>query len=392
VDPFNDVTISAVNHARNDITLPTGNQVSEGKVSRVGGSKAKVPTAEELQQVLSNDHWDQSYVDEFLLHTEQLRNRGISEQLQFKMTPTSWALNLENAKQNYKGKFCEATTRDDELSQYEWEQINKNAKQEYEFALDGNEGSYLMFDNEDPTGRKFGKLREKGGLTEQITKYIDENDGDSSLITSWLTGQAEGSWDPEAQAMKYFLATLRSIDPKESYYWGEENKGSPSDFEQAKQYYNKKASNSGGSDLNEKLRKTMAMWHAFINELLIHMEFPGKTDHGTVMVKRNEPFELMDKNNFQKNESPQEIPKKFRAVTDSYSLTRAPNVFNNVLTETEVPFHRILAVYFTTKPGKSDECALKADSENEFLVMGEGVPLIYRDPPPPKPKKEFSWF
>jgi hypothetical protein len=384
LEPYVELKDRTESHSRNSFGLPHTDEAAAVPLPFDIGKRV-TPVAE-IRETLKNDQWNEKYVDDFIGYTEAFRENGISDLLRINLTPTSREKIFAAAKKKYAQR---AECSVDELEEYWITKANAEAEQDYQGALQCNEGSYLMYDDNCPDDLPFGNLRQEGGATEKVTNYIRDQGGDPEIIRSWLASQGDvGSYSDQANAIKYFLAVQRGKATTDDFYWGEKNKKYQSSLESAKASYDTLTRRDANAA--EVFEKTITMWHAFISELLINMDFPGKTDRGTVILKRNEPFALLDELKIEKSDKAQDVPRNFRAVTESFSLTRPPNVENNVLTETEVPLQRVLAVYFTSKPGEVRACALQSDGENEFVVMGDGLKILYRDPPVKK-REEFIW-
>jgi hypothetical protein len=125
-------------------------------------------------------------------------------------------------------------------------------------------------------------------------------------------------------------------------------------------------------------------------EILDKVEFPNRDSgaRAVKLIRTDGPAEIT-RAGFVKG-TPQVAPAGFRGACESASLTKAVTIFNNEFTLQDVPYHRIVGVYFTTRPGETTQCAFKADSENEFVFLPEGLTVLFTSPAP-RPVRNSFW-
>jgi len=204
---------------------------------------------------------------------------------------------------------------------------------------------------------KFGKTSAKvagtppdRSVVEALVKHMAERGGDWDLVATWASEQGGSSGSPSSRQLKRWLFERLNVPAKEFYELP-------------------KADVLSGltGAAREKYDRSFEVFHAFVQELLGKMEFPGNDREAHLLrVLRTEtkasviPF------------SPGESGTYKRGVNESGSLFTP--VFSGGRVVTAVPHPRITSIYFLEQIPGSGHTFLYGDSENEVTFMAHGLP------------------
>jgi hypothetical protein len=223
-------------------------------------------------------------------------------------------------------------------------------------------------------GEPWGHLRSRPdhpSITHLIAQLLDYN---YEIVDSWLTGIGGNSYSIEGVLARAFWFHQRSPS-FESYYW-------PQDwslFAKSKTPFNVY------KDMPAAVR-AWSLWHGYTLEILSNVSFPNNDRFSrSIRLLRTEVKEALritESQSLAVNES----GILTRSVIDPTSCFAATRVSLPVgITITEVPHHRVLAMYMQEPFGCSlSTGAFKDDEENEFQAILAGLPstLVTVAPPP----------
>lgn len=194
-------------------------------------------------------------------------------------------------------------------------------------------------------------------------EYLRANRLDPQAITDWADEQASSSWSSFAKAGKYYWASQRSVDLKENYYW----QTSTAIYESEELLNRAKRRYPGIED-------TFAIQHAFTYEVLRNTRFKGAdAEAQTVRLIRTESEDVLRIHNMQLGDTA--VMK--RGVAESFSAFEKVEVYGSEVTSQELPFHRVLGVYWVEQEAGGRRGLFAGDNENEFVAMAEGIPATY---------------
>lgn len=255
----------------------------------------------------------------------------------------------------------------------------------------GAEDSGLL---QDAHGRNFNHCRGQDSHVDRISRYMSGQGLNQKAIASWAQDQANDSWSPKAQALKYILAQQRDI-PLGEHWMGQgygpsklAGDASARTIEQHYQahvsrFHDDLAAGSGGRMLS-----TIQAWHALNMEFLSKVDLPGNNRTAkTLTVFRTESAPVM-KPLLDNGLKPGGQVTLKRGPAESGSLVAPVMVYGNLVTEQAVPHHRVFAgYYFERAPGAGHTTFLN-DQEKEVLFMPQGITATYRGALP-KPAPAF---
>jgi len=230
---------------------------------------------------------------------------------------------------------------------------------------------------EDENGTLFDNLRGRwaGGtqvpsLVDRLADHMRANGGDPSVISGWMSSQAGSSWSARSLSTKGLLARQRDV-PMDAYFWG--NPRDPA----AGLASGDAAYDAGLRLLGDKWLTTWQQQHAFTYSLLEAVDFPHKNAKaGTVTLVRTEAAGVMSLSGFSGVGA---RGKMQRGVAESTSLMKEVYIGGStVVTSQEVPFHRVLGVYWQERAGQRGSSAFLGDGENEFVAMLEGLDVDWK--------------
>ncbi len=220
----------------------------------------------------------------------------------------------------------------------------------------------------DQDGKEWDNLRNNGanGIVAKMSAYMKANGGSWDHIANWLGDHAGSAWSAGGQAAAYHWAREQGQLGVGKSWWGHSSEP------QAKAYWEK----AGG----EKFSKSLNMYHAFMYEMLAHIDMPNvDKETRSVRIYRTEDDTFTNKV-MKSNGLVAGVQKD--GITDvkhaSYSSTSiAKPVLNSNIFIQNVPFHRIVAGYFHSRTSDSHGGSLYGDHENELLSLLNGVPTSY---------------
>lgn len=217
----------------------------------------------------------------------------------------------------------------------------------------------------DENGKAFDNLRGSGSVVKDVKDFIQRIGGDFSIIERWGAQQGADSWKSEPVAYKYWLANnAAGGDPEKDYFWR-------FGYGQAKKEYEKQIKHKGA----DVYAKTMRAYHAFVYEIISHMDFPNRdANNRTVHLFRTEDDQVMQMNKLKPGMDGVVIK---RGAAESTSIFRPVSVHGSELTEQDVPWHRVLGVYFAERSPGANHGPFLGDNENEFLALLKDIPFYY---------------
>lgn len=282
------------------------------------------------------DRWKSDYVDQLTKHIIGLRKAGVS-----KLLPK--------------------------------ELISKTEEDPYPLFRD--EKGNKFFGNLQFTGISFVlglELLESNGYSSIIRdaffEYMKKQDENMNIeiISQWITEHGNNPWNPRGLALKAFYQKQRLIDPKE-YHWGKYShycSGQEANFERALKAYkdlwveSNEAELGNWPEVDPKIKgsyreqifqQAFTIWHAFIQEILLHVSFTNNNRQTqTLHLIRADSLEKLRENNITA------FGKNFTMNSSIYECTSLLTPFYKkgghgyeCLLEMDVPYHRIIHLYFT---------------------------------------------
>lgn len=215
----------------------------------------------------------------------------------------------------------------------------------------------------DENGKPFDDLRGPNSRMFEVERYIDGAGGSFAFLQDWMLEQSGDSWNTLPSALKYLLASQRSV-PLDRYYW-------PAGPDDARQRFENAAKKRG----EETLLTTLAAWHAWNYELLDAIDIAGKdAAAGTIKLLRTETDTVLQMYGINPGDRQASMT---RGPAESTSLYQPVYVTGGEVTEQRVPLHRIVGMYFYNRQPGTVTGAFLNDSENEVLAMLEGIALDY---------------
>jgi hypothetical protein len=215
---------------------------------------------------------------------------------------------------------------------------------------------------DDERGEAWDNLRGSESAVAELAAYMDQNGGDHSIIQYWAGRQASNSWNGAPQATKWFIAQNRGGNV-DDYYW---HNGA----EKAREHYESATGKLG----KEKYDTSFTQWHAYNIEFLGKVNFKhNNQQRNWVELVRTESSSVINRYGLEIGQS--KVIQ--RGACESSSIYNTVVVSGDELTLQRVPHHRIMGVYFHEKRPGSHESLFYGDSENEFMMIPEGIPTHY---------------
>lgn len=247
-------------------------------------------------------------------------------------------------------------------------------KERMSLALDSPESSHKVRNTRrrqfeviprDENGKAFDNLRGSGSVVRDVKDFIQRIGGNFSIVERWAAQQGGDSWNGEPVAYKYWLANnAAGGDPEKDYFWR-------FGYDQARKEYERQIRHTGA----EVYAKTMRAYHAFVYEIISHMEFPNRDQtNRTVHLYRTENIDVMRQNKLKPGADGVTIK---RGAAESTFIFRPVQVHGTELTEQDVPWHRVLGVYFAERSPGANHGPFLGDNENEFLALLKDIPFFY---------------
>lgn len=269
---------------------------------------------------------------------------------------------------SYKVEYADGFSKD------RMELRRAGVKERMSLALDSPESSQKIRNTRrrqfevvprDENGKAFDNLRGSGSVVGDIKDFINRSGGNFSIVERWAAQQGGDSWNGEPVAYKYWLANnAAGGDPEKDYFWR-------FGYAKAKKEYESQIKHSGA----EVYAKTMRAYHAFVYEVISHMEFPNRDEaRRTVHLYRTENIDVMRQNKLKPGADGVVIK---RGAAESTSIFRPVQVHGTELTEQDVPWHRVLGVYFAERSPGANHGPFLGDNENEFLALLKDIPFFY---------------
>lgn len=212
--------------------------------------------------------------------------------------------------------------------------------------------------------------RPAGSITQDVAAYIAERGGDARAVSAWMSSQAQHSWGAQSQAMKYFIATEKTIDPGATFFWGTDG------ITGAKKQFDLLASQYGGEAA---LRQAFTSWISYTQEILTNTAMPNVDQtRRVVRLIRTEYAPVMTMNGIKVGQYGGVHTFK-KGANESHSIMKITSVHGSEVTVQAVPFADITGLYVTDKPGGggSGGSGFYGDGENEFTANSNGTPFIY---------------
>lgn len=269
---------------------------------------------------------------------------------------------------NYKVDYADGFSKD------RMELRRAGVKERLSLALDSPESSHKIRNTRrrqfeviprDENGQAFDNLRGAGSVVKDIKDFITRIGGNFGIVERWTAQQGGDSWNGEPVAYKYWLANnAAGGDPEKDYFWR-------FGYAKAKKEYESQIKHAGA----EVYAKTMRAYHAFVYEIISHMEFPNRDEaKRTVHLYRTENIDVMRQNKLKPGADGVTIK---RGAAESTSIFRPVQVHGTELTEQDVPWHRVLGVYFAERSPGANHGPFLGDNENEFLALLKDIPFFY---------------
>ncbi|SCE47330.1 hypothetical protein GA0115240_16572 [Streptomyces sp. DvalAA-14] len=240
---------------------------------------------------------------------------------------------------------------------------------------------WALVSPDDPTGPIGGSLRGGGeaSVSQRFYAWLDENGGDSSMLGEWAASQGGGSITSEAQRFKVLMSFFRPSRDEDGYFMNRLNST-----------FHDPELDLPRLGFPAAYLRSVAAQHAFTHEILRRVDIPNvDRQRGVVQLMRLEGRNLLQDYNEGTTMTPNAEVRMRRGPAESFSLMapyKDPTEEHHTLgpfwvTSQEVPLHRIFGTYFQSRALTPDDPADRSlfygESENEFLTMGEGAPVIF---------------
>ncbi|MCP3964742.1 MAG: hypothetical protein GY750_04615 [Lentisphaerae bacterium] len=268
-----------------------------------------------LKSKMLSDSWKESYINSLISAVQEIRNAGISEKLPKKLRLTG--------------------------------------------------GSCCLLDER---GQPFGKLRNRYGscLTDEINEMLDY---ENEAVDDWLTGIGGDSWSTYGVKARLFWMNQRTLSSEE-YYWR-----SPMTAKTALSSSQQNLYATWNMRDEKNAKRAWTVWHAYTLEILSNTEFPNNNrPNQSIRLLRTEVKEAL---RHKSNNRPLLINQPGvikHSVLDPTSCFKMTSVsLPTGVTITEVPHHRVIAMYMQQPFSRKGAGAFKQDEENEFQAILEGL-------------------
>lgn len=336
-----------------------------------------VPTSDDLlRAAMQAENWKREYIDDLLGHMIGMRKAGVS------------ALLAQNLVQ-----------------------------------LHPQDGYLLTAVDGGRKGHEFGTLRGNGMAVAAYESYMRdrfsyEADEIIDLVIRYAKGVEKSSWAPMVQIVKAMLVQERTAPSPDAYFWKNTNDVAQTwaEAEQSIAALRAKTLDDAFSpeqirQRDAKLRHAVISWHAFMQELLTNTMFPGNNPATrTVTVVRTESSAAA--RSFLLNGLPltegqlddllplHNVPMTGkRGALESSSLYTVKNIHGHLVTEYQLPYHRVFALYMVAQPKSAGHMLsfFENDTENELAFMPEGLPFVLKShgellfAKPTKQQDRFTW-
>ncbi|MGW0860596.1 hypothetical protein ACWD3D_36475, partial [Streptomyces sp. NPDC002690] len=233
-----------------------------------------------------------------------------------------------------------------------------------------------------------GSLRGEHGVSSRFHSWVNDNGGDSDWLADWSLGQAGGSIHSSSQYFKVMVSHFRPPQDEAGYHM--------SRLDEQSSLVRSDSWQDGGRDFpvtafSPAYVRSMAAQHAFTYEVLHRVQIPNvDAARGVVQLIRLEERSLFERYNetmppvggqVQMKRGPAEsysLMEPYKDPTDTDSHTLGPFW----VTSQEVPLHRVFGTYLQSRAVPKEEnwsehTLFLREDENEFLALGEGVPIVY---------------
>lgn len=200
-------------------------------------------------------------------------------------------------------------------------------------------------------------VKPAGSLVERLAAHIQANGGVFDPIIEWKAAQAGDSWNPDAQAMKAWLAKHLDIPAKETWW----KKGVAS----AQKALTAMEQRHGAAPMDTAL----TIHHAFMQELLANTEMRHNDRARRVFrLVRTEDKSAMALYGIKPG-----VVSMPRGLCESSSPFRVTSVHGTEVTVQAVPHSKVTGLYaMERKPGAGGSSFL-GDGENEATFVAAGV-------------------
>lgn len=189
----------------------------------------------------------------------------------------------------------------------------------------------------------------------------------TSPIAEWMGSQSGDSWSTKTQGMKVAFAKAFK-DPEAEFYWGG-NRNNKSSWTIAQTHYQSLVKTVGSE---EKLTRLVTSWHALNQEILSEVDSPWiDRERRAVLLLRTVDQGEID-GSFVKPDKDGNFTAK-RGTTESHSIFKPTIVMGSITTAQAVPFSRVLASYWTERPGKTGGSGFYGDHEAEIAANTSGI-------------------
>lgn len=274
----------------------------------------------ETGETLLGDQWLPGYVDQFNKHQVGLSKAGIVQRMPQALAPMDMGTQIPSAPHSQ---------------------------------------SMTVYDQD---GKPFDDLRGSGSITSDMYRYMTVNGGSPAWIETWAGEQGRNSWNSAPQAGKAAMVKQRSV-PADAYFW-------VNGVDEAKRHYARYAKQYGGESM---IDNSMTILHVYNYELLDRVDMPQKNEKTrTIHLLRTEDDAVLRTYGVEKG-----TPVAYkRGAVESTSIFQDVRVYGNNMVEQDVPYHRVIGTYMMERADDAGQMFL-GDSENEFVVMLEGIEGVY---------------
>lgn len=213
-------------------------------------------------------------------------------------------------------------------------------------------------------------LKPAGSITQDVAAYIKTLGGSPDAVSAWMSSQASSSWQYQARAMKYFIATSKDRDMG-SWFWGTDG------IAAAKQQFTALAAVTPGGE--KALRDTYSAWIAYTQEVFTNTAMPNSDQTMRVVrLIRTEEAGVLQLNGIKQGKfgGVHVMPK---GSNESHSIMKPTFVHGKEVTVTAVPWSEVSGTYLTDRPGGggTGEPAFAGEHENEITADTSNMPFVY---------------
>lgn len=216
----------------------------------------------------------------------------------------------------------------------------------------------------DEDGKKWDDMKGRDGTTAEWEKFAKSKGVDPNVVWKWAKSQGGSSFNSSAVQVKRWWASKRNV-PLTEYFWGASYMNASED----------KINRDFAYDQSEEFDRVMTMWHAFNLSMTRKIDFPYKNnDNKTVGVIRTESNQAIK--GAKKKDG--KIYYKQQVYASSSLTNLVSPQGHQAVVSTEVPYHRILGYYWSSRGSQNDTMFL-GSRENEVIYMQEGMGMDYSD-------------